>query len=107
MRKSFFPGKIAWLAGLLLPAVSVFSQPTFPNNGVADNRDRCYAFTNATIIKDGQTTLSNATMVIRKGRIVAVGAGVSVPKDAVTIDCNGKFIYPSFIDIYGDYGTTP
>ncbi|HEY6504534.1 MAG TPA: amidohydrolase family protein, partial [Chitinophagaceae bacterium] len=57
------------------------------------------------IVKDGQTTLKNATMVIRKGKIIAVGAGVTVPKDAVTVDCSGKFIYPSFIDIYADYGT--
>jgi imidazolonepropionase-like amidohydrolase len=85
-----------------LPALS---QQTFPENGVADNREGCYAFTNATIVKDGQTTLTNATLIIRKGKIIAVGAGVTVPKDAVTIDCSGKFIYPSFIDIYADYGT--
>jgi hypothetical protein len=34
-----------------------------------------------------------------------VGTGVTIPKDAITVDCSGKFIYPSFIDIYADYGT--
>jgi imidazolonepropionase-like amidohydrolase len=91
------------IALLLLPA-SAFSQTTFPENGVADNREGCYAFTNATIVKDGQATLTNATMVIRKGKITALGTGVAIPKDAITVDCSGKFIYPSFIDIYADYG---
>jgi len=27
-----------------------------------------------------------------------------MPKGAVVIDCSGKYIYPSFIDIYSDYG---
>ena len=27
-----------------------------------------------------------------------------VPKDAVVINCSGKYIYPSLIDIYTDYG---
>jgi len=80
------------------------AQETFPVNGVADNRDGIYAFTNATIVKDAATTLQNATLVIADGKIVSVGASVSVPKDAVVIDCKGKYIYPSFIDIYSDYG---
>ncbi|HLG40926.1 MAG TPA: amidohydrolase family protein, partial [Chitinophagaceae bacterium] len=104
MRKRSGLKRLMWMALLLLPAASAFSQQTFPENGVADNREGCYAFTNATIVRDGQTSISNATMVIRKGKIIAVGAGVTIPKEAVTIDCKGKFIYPSFIDIYADYG---
>ena len=38
------------------------------------------------------------------GLIVAAGTGAAIPKDAVVIDCSGKYIYPSFIDIYSDYG---
>jgi imidazolonepropionase-like amidohydrolase len=81
------------------------AQETFPLNDVADPREGTYAFTNATIVKDPQTTLQNATLVIRDGRIVAVGSNVTVPKDAVVVDCKDKYIYPSFIDIYSDYGT--
>jgi len=36
------------------------SQVTFPENGVADPRHGYYAFTNATIIKNAENTLSNA-----------------------------------------------
>lgn len=80
------------------------AQETFPVNGVADKRDGCYAFTHATIVKDGQTTLQDATLIIRKGKIVSTGANAGIPKDAVVIDCKGKYIYPSFIDAYTDYG---
>ncbi|MCW3113365.1 MAG: amidohydrolase [Segetibacter sp.] len=83
------------------------AQQTFPVNGVADQRKVAYAFTNATIVKDGQTTLQNATLVIRDGKIVAAGSSVAIPKDAVVVDCKNKYIFPSFIDIYSDYGLTP
>lgn len=81
------------------------AQTTFPTNGVADLRHGYYAFTNATIVKDAATTLNNATLVIKDGRIVSVGTA-KAPQGAVVIDCNGKWLYPSFIDIYADYGTT-
>lgn len=89
----------------VLTAQLSFAQKTYPVNGISDTRDGTYAFTNATIVKDAQTTLQNATMVIKDGKIAAVGSAVSVPKNAVTVDCKNKFIYPSFIDIYSDYGT--
>lgn len=82
------------------------AQETFPVNGVADNREGCYAFTHATIVKDGKTTLQDATLLIRKGKIISAGASLTIPKDAVVIDCKDKYIYPSFIDIYSDYGIT-
>ncbi|MBK8611645.1 MAG: amidohydrolase family protein [Chitinophagaceae bacterium] len=80
------------------------AQVTAPLNDVANPKDGAYAFTHATIITDAQTTIQNATLVIRDGKIVAVGNNVSIPKNSVIIDCQGKYIYPSFIDIYSDYG---
>jgi len=56
---------LAFMALLLLSSVVVLAQTTYPVNGVADKRDGAYAFTNATIVKDAQTTLTNAILVIR------------------------------------------
>ena len=42
------------------------------------------------IVKDGQTTISNATLVIREGKIISVGTNTPIPKDAVTINCTGN-----------------
>ena len=97
--KSFF-----WACGFLLFAKTAASQATFPENGVANPRHGYYAFTNATIVKDANTTLTNATLVIKNGKIVSVGTGSKVPAGAVEVNCSGKYIYPSFIDVYADYG---
>ena len=83
---------------------SITAQQTFPRNGVKDDREKIYAFTHTNIFTDYQTMLSDATMVIRNGKIEAVGKDISIPKGAVVTDLRGKFIYPSFIDIYSDYG---
>lgn len=107
MRKALlYPGsKLLLLWVCLFTATMAAAQGTYPVNGVADERSGHYAFTNATIVKDAATTLTNATLVIKDGKIVAVGTNIKVPQGAVEVDCKGKFIYPSFIDIYSDYGT--
>src|SRR5450432_193787 len=91
----------------LLFAWRTNAQVTYPVNDIADPKENCYAFMNATIVQDAQTIIQNGTMVIRKGKIESVGTRVLLPKDAVIIDCKGKYIYPSFIDIFSDYGTEP
>ena len=91
----------------LLFARRTNAQVTYPVNDIADPKENCYAFMNATIVQDAQTIIQNGTMVIRKGKIESVGTRVLLPKDAVIIDCKGKYIYPSFIDIFSDYGTEP
>ncbi len=96
--------KTTLLACCLALAAVASAQETFPLNGIADPRNATTAFINATIAKDAATTLTDATMLVKDGRIVSVGKNVAVPVDAVIIDCKGKFIYPSFIDIYSDYG---
>jgi len=89
---------------LLLVGIQLFGQQTFPRNGVYDERDGAYAFTNATIHTSFDREIENGTLIIRKGKVEAVGAGLTVPKGMVTIDLKGKHIYPSFVDIYSDYG---
>src|SRR5260221_14277716 len=95
---------LSWLSLLLLFSPAMNAQQTFPVNGVADPRESYFAFTNATIVKDGQATLKNATLIIRKGKIVSMGTNITLPKETVVVDCSGKYIYPSLIDIYSDYG---
>ena len=105
MRKPGLTQKLLFVVALLTAATQLLAQPTFPENGIADPRHGHFAFTNATIVKDATNTITNGTLVIKDGRITAVGSGLKVPAGAVEIDCKGKYIYPSFIDIYSDYGT--
>ena len=88
-----------------LSALLTQAQKGFPVNGVADTREGLYAFTHATIVKDPQNTLSDATLLVKDGKIIAVGTSVNIPQESIVVDCSGKFIYPSFIDLYSDYGT--
>ena len=89
---------------LMCTAVSAIAQESFPINGIRDIRTGLYAFTNATIIQNEKTKLEKATLLIKQGKIIAVGTSVAIPKDAVVVDCAGKFIYPSFVDPFTDYG---
>ena len=92
-----------WLT-LLSISVATRAQETFPVNGVRDVRSGLYAFTNATIVQNATTKIEKGTLLIKQGKIIAVGTNVTVPNDAVVVDCSGKFIYPSFIDAYTNYG---
>ncbi|WP_020528558.1 amidohydrolase family protein [Flexithrix dorotheae] len=76
----------------------------YPVNNVRDNRPEIYFLKNATIFKDYQTKLENASLLIEDGVVKAIGTNLSVPKGAREIDLNGKFIYPAFIDLHSDYG---
>lgn len=96
--------KLLFLAKCLFFVSLATGQTSFPVNGVAEQKVTCYALTHATIVVDAKTTLNNATLLIRNGRIAGVGTSVTIPADAQVIDCTDKFIYPSFIEIFSDYG---
>ncbi len=91
-------------ACLALGAGSVMAQETFPRNGVYDERSGLVALTNATIHTDYKTTLNNATLLIRGGKVEAVGTNVKVPAGAVVVDAKGKHIYPGLVDMFSTYG---
>jgi len=56
------------------------------------------AITNARIHTISGPTIENGTIVIRNGRIAAVGADVEVPENARVIDGTGKVVTPGFLD---------
>ncbi len=88
----------------LLLAQRSFSQETFPRNDVKDDRAEAYAFTHAVIFTNSSTKIENGVLLIRKGKIEKVGAGLAVPAGYTEVDLKGKYIYPSFIDLQTNYG---
>lgn len=92
-----------WLGVLAFSTIGL-AQQTYPRNGAYDERPGRYAFTNATIVVDPQTTVSKGTLLIENGKIVEVGTNVKVPKGTVVTDLKGKYMYPSLIDLESDYG---
>jgi len=87
---------------LFLPFI-VQSQTGFPVNGVADEFNGVKAFTNCTLVKDATTKITNAVVLVQKGKIIGAAQGLKIPEGAIVIDLKGDWIYPSFIDIWSDY----
>ena len=62
------------------------------------------AITGGTVYPVSGPKIENATVLIRDGRIAAVGASVAVPAGATRIDASGKWVTPGFIDGAGQMG---
>lgn len=95
---------ILWM--LCLFSISIMSaQDYFPENGGLKEENTNYtAFTNATLYITPSKVVKNGTLLIQNGKVVASGKSVNIPKNAITIDLQGKHVYPSFIDAYTDFG---
>ena len=61
---------------------------------------RLVAITNATVLTASHGTIEKATILIRDGKIAAVGTSVSVPQGAEIIDGTGRFVTPGIIDAH-------
>jgi len=88
------------LLTLILCAGSVLAQqignPT-TQQGVLPPRGT-FAIRNARIVTVSGPDIENGTVVIRDGKIEAVGTNVNVPAGAQTIDGRGLSVYPGMID---------
>ena len=62
------------------------------------------AITGGTVYPVSGPKIENATVLIRDGKIAAVGTNVAVPAGATRIDASGKWITPGFIDGAGQMG---
>lgn len=83
----------------------VFSQITFPSNEASYNVNTIYVFKNAVIHQDYQTAINNGILIIQNDKIIRITASEKdIPQNAVIIDLKGKHIYPSFVDLYSDFG---
>ncbi|MDT0606985.1 amidohydrolase family protein [Croceitalea rosinachiae] len=90
---------------LLLCGATLFAQDYFPkNDGVKSKNNNYIAFTNAKIYVSPVQVINKGTLLIQNGKVVQVGTSVTIPKNAVIEDLNGKSIYPSFIDVFSGFG---
>ncbi len=91
---------------ILFSAQLTCAQETFNVNGTPNKIHNYYAFTNATIYIDYQTKIENGTLLIKDGKIETVGLKnkIEIPANSIVYDLKNKYIYPSLIDLYSDYG---
>jgi len=96
-RRIIFPvlsaAVITALIMLALPS-AVFSQSVIAIKG-------------GTILTMTGETIENGTVLIRNGKIAAVGSRVSIPGSADVIDASGKYVMPGIIDAMTYYGIRP
>ena len=59
---------------------------------------------NATIMTAAGQEIAGGSILLRDGRIVAVGATVEAPADAVVVDGTGKWVTPGIIDTHSHLG---
>src|SRR5262249_54344607 len=62
------------------------------------------AITGATIHPVSGPDIPNGTVVVRDGKIAAVGAAVEIPAGAKTVDAKGRHVYPSLFPTITDLG---
>jgi imidazolonepropionase-like amidohydrolase len=63
-----------------------------------DQPAKAYALVHAKIFTLADAAIENGTLIIRDGKIAAVGAQVDVPPDAQVINAEGLQIYPGLFD---------
>lgn len=88
---------ICWIAVI----VGYVSAQVASDNQIAANT--VFAFVNVNVVPmDSERVLQNQTVVVRSGRIAAMGAAkrVSVPKGAVRIDGRGRYLMPGLVDMH-------
>jgi len=87
------------LTVMMLAATAAAQQPGNPTNqqGVTPPRGT-YVIRNARIITVSGADIENGSIVIRDGKIEAVGTSVNVPAGAQSIDGHGLSVYPGMID---------
>jgi imidazolonepropionase-like amidohydrolase len=62
---------------------------------------------NATIMTAIGPVIQNAALLMKDGKIAAVGGDVRAPADAAVIDAAGKWVTPGIIDIHSHLGVYP
>ncbi len=61
----------------------------------------------ATVLTGTDKEIANADVLLKDGKIAAVGTNIAAPQGAVVIDGKGKFVTPGIIDIHSHLGVYP
>ena len=97
--------KTIYLLFLLVFIPKINAQEYFPNNESIQSKNNNYtAFTNAKIFVTPTQIIEKGTLLIQNGKVISAGKAVTLPKNTIIVNLEGKSIYPSFIDMYTTFG---
>ena len=63
-----------------------------------------FAIVGAMVLTGEGQEIANATVIVRNGRVAAVGAEVKLPPGVIAIDGRGKWVTPGIIDVHSHMG---
>lgn len=87
------------ILGLLICLIAAAS-----GAGAASLGDETIAIENARIVTVSGPVIERGTVLVKAGKIAAVGERVDVPRDARRIDATGMTVYPGLVDSYTTLG---
>ena len=79
---------------LALVLAAFLAIPTWTQNAAPSS----YAIKGGKVFTLAGPAIENGTVLIRDGKIAAVGAGIAIPADAQVIDATGLEVYPGMFD---------
>jgi len=68
--------------------------------------DDVVAISSGTIVPIVGDEIQRGTVLIRDGKIAAVGDAVAIPDGALVVDASGKWVLPGFIEAHGHVGVS-
>lgn len=121
MHRTFIAALVATVlpALVLAPALAADAPASAPKKAASRFAQDPYASTyraiasppvliqGATVLTGTGTRLDGADVLMRDGKVVAVGANLDVPADALRVDGRGKWVTPGIIDVHSHLGVYP
>ena len=108
MRGPTLPGRLAPVVAAALCCVAAAGSPEGAASraavGTARSQSPVVAIVGATVHPVSSPPLDKATVLIRDGRIEAVGQDVAIPPDAERIDAAGRIVTPGFVNVLSVLG---
>jgi imidazolonepropionase-like amidohydrolase len=89
------------LGGVSAPNANPFPSTYLPFPG------RTTLIRNATIMTAAGPSIINGSVLLRDGKIAAVGTSIEAPAGALVIDGTGKYVTPGIIDVHSHIGVYP
>ncbi len=96
MTRRVLAGAVALAAALVLRPVAARSSPSAP-----------ILIRGGTLLTVTKGTMKNADLLIRDGKIAAIGKRLEAPAGATIIDAAGRFVMPGIVDTHSHMGVYP
>lgn len=92
------------VTGAMLSVVAVHAPGAQQGAATSRGPSGVVVIRGGTVLTMNGPALRGATVLLRGGKIAAVGANVTIPPDATVVDASGKFVMPGLIDAMTYFG---